>query len=351
MHYQGDEYSNGNAAREAAKNLLASGVNVPPMPSVGTKIFKMVQKPIDRIDTRDLCKLIEPDPGLYSKLLQVANSPFYRGVDEIIGLRSAVTRIGLEETVNAVNLYFVQQFLPKIDDLHGLSANDYWAFTWACATAAKRLGHPNISQSANPGELYIAGLLQGIGRLILAVYHTDEFANCLDLAKEFKLPLQNVLLERFGTTDSLIASELISTWNIPKRICAAVEFCHEPQRAPDEYQEFAGLTQLAYRLASLSKFGQNGDGVVLDLNTAWILNQPTGNLSNPKFQKDLTEDVLDLIEKKAEMISSRTEVNDDDDAEKKASDEPRPVQSPRLRPRMREQKPKGLWAKIKSFFT
>jgi len=53
-------------------------------------------------------------------VLQLANSPFYRRADEIVSLRSAITRIGLEEAINSVNLYFLQWFLPNLSELHGI---------------------------------------------------------------------------------------------------------------------------------------------------------------------------------------------------------------------------------------
>ena len=120
-------------AKEITFNILNSDIKVPPMPSNGSKIMAMAQVPLERIDITEFCKLIEPDPGLFSMVLQLANSPFFRGVDEIVSLRAAITRIGLQEAINSVNLYFLQRFLPNLSELHGFSAKDYWAFSWACA--------------------------------------------------------------------------------------------------------------------------------------------------------------------------------------------------------------------------
>ena len=303
-------------AKEITFDILNSDIKVPPMPSNGSRLMSMAQEPIKKIDISEFCKLIEPDPGLFSMVLQLANSPFYRGVDQIVSLRNAITRIGLQESINSVNLYFLQRFLPNLSELHGFSAKDYWAFSWACATTGRRLGHPNLT-TALPGELYIAGLLHGIGKLILAIHHSKAFFMCIEKAKSHEQPLHIVLLDELGTTDNMIAARLMAAWNLPSRICNAVEFFQNPLDAPQEYREIAGFTQLAYRIAAMSQIGNNGDGILQDLESAWISEQTNRPISKQAFQKGLVEEILTTLTKKSESITGVSP------PEKKTASEPK----------------------------
>ncbi len=303
MNAQEDAQETVTFAKEITFDILNSDIKVPPMPSNGSKLMSMAQEPLKKIDISEFCKLIEPDPGLFSMVLQLANSPFYRGVDEIVSLRSAITRIGLQEAINSVNLYFLQRFLPNLSELHGFSAKDYWAFSWACAMAGRRLGHPNLTTNTLPGELYIAGLLHGIGKLILAIHHSREFFMCIEKARTHERPLHTVFLDELGTTDNAIAAKLMTAWNLPSRICNAVQFYQDPYAAPKEHREIAGLTQFAYRIAAMSQIGNNGDGIFMDLESAWISEQPISPLSKKEFQKNVVEEILSTLGKKSESIT------------------------------------------------
>jgi HD-like signal output (HDOD) protein len=284
-------------------NLLNSDIKVPPMPSSGSKIMAMAQMPLEKIDIGAFCKLLEPDPGLFSMVLQLANSPFYRGVDEIVSLRAAITRIGLQEAINSVNFYFLKRFLPNLSELHGFSVKDYWAFSWTCAMAGRRLGHPNMGMNTLPGELYLAGLLHGIGKLLLAIYHPRQFFICVENARMLEQPLNNILQETFGTTDNIIASKLMDAWNLPPRICSAVEFYPDPDAAPEQHREIAGLTQFAYKIAAKGQIGNNGGGISADLESSWISQQTASPLSKKEFQEGVVQEILTSLELKSESVT------------------------------------------------
>lgn len=292
-----------NIASSIVLDILVSDFKFPPMPANGAKLMTMVQKPVDDIDIPLFVKLIESDPGLFSMVLQLANSIYYRERNEILSLRPAIVRVGLQEIVNCVNLYFFKRMFSKIPVIPGFSADNYWAFSWACATAARRLGHPNIGMNALAGELYLGGLLHGIGKLILAIHHTREFSKCLRLASESGRPLYEVELEQFGTTDAHVASRLMNVWDIPYRICQGVKFCHNPEAAPKETKELAALIQFAYYIASLSRIGSNGDGAMVNLESIWISGQPDLSLLKNNTQERIINETLRTLTERSESVT------------------------------------------------
>ena len=296
---QGEE----TIANAIALDILNSKLKIPPMPANGPKLMSLIRKPIDDIEVDDFVEIIDSDPGLLSMILQLANSFYFKGVDEVFSLRSAIARIGLQETIDSTNLYFFQRMFPKIPDIEGFKAQEYWAFSWSCANAARRLGHPNLDMDVNPGELYIAGLLHGIGKLILAIQYPFEFSKCIQTATRLKLPVHAVELDEFGTTDTNIASKLLGVWHIPSRVCNGIEFHQNPDLAPKKDRNIAALIQFAYAVASMSGIGKNGDGCVTSLESTWIAGQSGLPLSKKQIQEAVVKEIQASLEEKSESIT------------------------------------------------
>lgn len=283
--------------------ILNSGLKLPPLPGAGARLLEFTQQPMGKIDVASFAGIIETDPGLLSRVLQLANSPYYGSVNKIISLRKAITRIGLDETINSVCLYFFQKMIPEIPSVEGFSAKECWAHSWACAIANRRLGHPNLRMDVMPGELYIAGLLHGIGKLILAIHSPCEFARCIHKAKKFQLPLHEVEEEIFGTTDGLLAAKVIEMWGLPESICAAVGFYNCPQSAPEDYMKISALTQFAYCIAGISGVGNSWDGIPLDINSTWVSQRHELALNEEKARQEVIGEIITALEKKAESVT------------------------------------------------
>jgi len=290
-------------ANAVALDILNSKFKIPPMPANGPKLISLVRKPIDAIDVDDFVKIIDSDPGLLSLILELANSAYFKGVDEVSSLRAAIVRVGLQETINSVNLYFFQGLFPKIPKIDGFNVQAYWAFSWACANAARRLGHPNMNMDVNPGELYIAGLLHGIGKLILAIQYPFEFGKCLQTAARLKLPLHTVELDEFGATDAHIASKLLDIWHIPSRVCSGVRFYQNPGQASGKEKNMAALLQFAYAVAATSGIGKNGDGRVSALESTWLAGQTEMPFFKKKSQDAVVKEILNSLKEKAESFT------------------------------------------------
>ena len=54
------------------------------------------------VSVDDVVGVVEKDPVMSLRLIAVANSPVYRGVQQIESLKHAIPRIGLKETYNII---------------------------------------------------------------------------------------------------------------------------------------------------------------------------------------------------------------------------------------------------------
>lgn len=288
------------ATNAIALEIIESGAGLPPLPAAGAQLLALAQQRIDDIDVDAFTRLVESDPALCAKVLQLANSSYYSTVSKVVSLRQAIMKIGLEETINAAYWFFCQSTLPGLPAMEGFSGKDYWAHSWACAVANRMLGRPDIAVKTLPGELYVAGLLHGIGKLILAVHRPDDFLRCIRNSRDFSQPLEQAEKEIFGTTDSLIAYRVMKSWQLPANICAAVKYYVAPQSAEPEYREIAALTQFAYFIGNTSGIGNSGDEFCYDLSQTWLCQDDASPLYDEALRQRLVQEIYAVLQKKSE---------------------------------------------------
>ncbi len=329
-----------------AQEILSTSVKIPTIPANGREILKTVRQPEERIDIPSFVKLVESDPGLFTRILQLSNSIFYSEMDKITSLRAAITRIGLLETVNTVSLHFFQRMLPKFPDIKGFSYNDFWAHSWVCAVANRRLGHPNLEMDVLPGDLYMTGMLQSMGKLLMAIHFPVEFSKCIGKAREFKQPLHKVELDAFGTTDGLVAARVLRTWNLPPVVCEGVGFYQMPELAPPEYKIISGLTQFAYGIAGKSGIGSSGDGLNMELSDTFLGGKPQLKIAQEDIQSTLIQEITDSLKEKVGTVAHSPKTHKM--AVSKTKKRNKPLSDKSVKPTVKDKK--GMLGWVKSFW-
>lgn len=290
-------------AQTIAIQIIQSNVQLPPFPPVGGQLLSMNHQPLEEIDIGKFIRLVETDPSLVTRILRLANSIYFGSSQKISSLRQAVMHIGLEESLNAVSFHFVRTALPRFPHLEGFSGKDYWAHSWACAVANRMLGRPDLQITCLPGELYIAGLLHGVGKLILALHRPDDFLQCLENSRNYNQPLYEAELDLFGTTDTDIAYEILRSWQLPEKICMAVKHYKIPEEAKPPYREIAAATQFAYYIANTSGVGNNGDLYCFDLQETVLGREADSPLADEATRNRVVQDIYGLLQKKYAAIA------------------------------------------------
>ena len=130
---------------EIIQRFYAGKIDLPVLPH----IVKEVQSHLDGKDPsiEGLAKIVEKDPVISGKLIQVANSALYKGVDTVDHLHAALLRLGLKAAQAAistlVNKYMFKSEHPVLKQL----LEKLWLHSLACACSAKliadRLKLPN----------------------------------------------------------------------------------------------------------------------------------------------------------------------------------------------------------------
>ncbi|MBK9518119.1 MAG: HDOD domain-containing protein [Anaeromyxobacter sp.] len=204
-------------------------------PSLSLRILNLVAAPDAEIS--ELARVISADPALSAGVLNVANSAFYRGLDESQTVRDAVTRLGLDEVgrvagaLSAKTLFNPrlkleqQAFGPRFTALYRRAVT---VGTGAAALAMRQPG-------ARSDRAYLGGMLHDVGRTVAL-----RAVALLTLDGALALELGSPRLERLLDQVHLeLGGELHQEWQMPQYL-TVLAVRHHDQAIPAE-PEFLDL--------------------------------------------------------------------------------------------------------------
>ena len=177
---------------------------IPSIPDVAVKLRTALQKDLG---INEVVKIINLDPVISSKLIQVVNSPVYRTVNEISTCQDAVTRLGLITTRNLVTSISMQNlFKSKNKDLNK-RIHSLWKQSIQVSSISYTLA--KLTKKVNPDEALLAGLVHNIGAIPIILFaesinSEDYTSEDIDLAiTALQGILGNIVLEEWEFPESL----------------------------------------------------------------------------------------------------------------------------------------------------
>lgn len=210
------------------------------LPDACFKIKSLMEDESSTIE--DFANVISIDPSLTSRLLQIANSAIYSFSGEISTISRAITIIGTQAIYNMM-LVDVAATAFKHFSNQAIDLKRFWRMSIFCGLATKNLA---IKAGIRDIErLFVAGLLQNFGELIVAKVSPELAQQCEQYSPE-KLPwdLQKECLD-FTYTD--VSAELLKIWQIPEKIILPIR--HYNEASKNDINKDVKVLYLASRLA------------------------------------------------------------------------------------------------------
>lgn len=193
--------------------------SLPSLPAVAIKVIEASKDP--DIGLREISAIISSDPALAAKILKIANSPMYSQRRTANNLREALTLLGFNAALT-ISLSFTLLHSLKSHSKNKKSTESNWKRPILSAVIARLLG----SQLRVPKleDLFLAGLLQDIGILVLDVIENTPYPdNGAALTHSERIAAEIAL---YNIDHSAIGAWLLSIWKLPKRLINAVKYSH-----------------------------------------------------------------------------------------------------------------------------
>ena len=203
-----------------------------------------------------VAEMISSDLGMTSKILQLVNSSFFGIPQHVSSPKHAVSLLGLN-IIRPLALS-AGTFLQYEDlGVPGFSLDEMVDHSLAVATSARAIAESETSDHYAIDDAFIAGMMHDIGKLILAVNLSEQYAEALCIADEKAIPLWQAETEVFGTSHGRVGAHLLGLWGLPNPIVEAVAFHHEPNLTSNT--EFSPLTAVYAANVLLGHRTANGE--------------------------------------------------------------------------------------------
>ena len=229
----------------ATSTLIAQIESMPTLPTVALRVMEVTSNP--ESSATDLMEIIGPDISLTAKILKIANSPFYGLTREVSSLQHAVTVLGFKEIRNMVISTVAFESFKNFKQDDKFDINKFWRHSFCCGLAAKIIA---VDLKSSSNELFVAGLIHDIGKLVMYIAFPVEFLKLVDMMSPLKLKYTAFEIEKnvFEMIHDEVGMKLLKKWLFPESLITAVGFHHHPLEA-DKKSTFPIIIHVADILA------------------------------------------------------------------------------------------------------
>jgi diguanylate cyclase (GGDEF)-like protein len=194
---------------------------LPSIPGVVLEVLDLSQDP--DIGTAEIARVLSRDPALVAKILKVANSAWIGVRREVTTLGQAVNLLGTNGTMSLALSFSLVRGLRKVG-VQEFDHQAYWKRSAISATATLSVG--TYIGAAKPDELFLSGLLQDIGMLVLNEALPD-YGRLIILSKGDHESLVEIEQRELGTDHGRVSSWFLDKCGLPKRLISPIPTSHQ----------------------------------------------------------------------------------------------------------------------------
>lgn len=251
-------------------------VDLPSMPEVALKINQAIQD--EHLDIQKIAGIIQIDPMIAARAVQVANSAMYSGSQPVQTINRAVQRIGLRAMRAIVMSVTIRNLYTAKSPLIKKRMSTYYHHSIRVGVLSHVLSKK--IKGFDPEQAFLAGLIHDIGIvpiLIRADSH-DDIKNNADLLEkiiaDLKINVGAMLLRQWGFEDELITVvQDAEKWD---RDVIKADYCDVIQVAQLHCEMIGGRKLDAPALAELPAFERLG---LAEINPMLIVAQAKQEMS------------------------------------------------------------------------
>ena len=201
------------------EDVTISDHDLPSMPNVAQQILRLISDPDTTAEI--LQKKISSDQALTTRILKVANSPFYGVPRSVRTLSTAIMILGYKMIRNLVLTTMTKSINRKL----GLIEMMMWEHSIGVSVAsfliAKEVRFPD------PEEAFLAGLLHDIGKQVLNNCETEKYMHVIERTYNEGISYYFAEKEIFGFTHTEIGALVIKKWKLSEELENAIRYHHD----------------------------------------------------------------------------------------------------------------------------
>ena len=216
---------------EPIRTLVAGMSSLPSLPSIYTEVVEKMQS--DNTSIHDIGKLIEQDPGMTAKVLQLVNSAYFGLGRHISSPSEAASFLGLDILKG---LILSQGVFSQFDEelVRSASLGTIRNRSLRVASWARKISKAEGVSQIVADQAFLGGLLHDMGELVIAANAPINYMHAVALAEHDGLQMHEAEQQVFGTTHAEVGAYMLGLWGIDDDVVASVAYHHKPLSFPTD---------------------------------------------------------------------------------------------------------------------
>ena len=219
---------------ELIQDLESGKLQLPTLPEVALRVRDAVED--ENANAHQMAEVIAQDAALSARLIQVANSPLYRGRQEIDRLDMVIARLGNKLVRNLVVSQVMKQMFQATTDAVDARLRDVWEHSVQVAAIARVLAGQARPGDITPDQAMLAGLLHDIGVLPI-LYRAEERSDLLETP--------GLLEDLIDHLHGRIGGAILRHWDFPPALIEVAEQHENLERRHDGGPDLVDVVQVA----------------------------------------------------------------------------------------------------------
>ncbi|OGL43833.1 MAG: hypothetical protein A2161_10910 [Candidatus Schekmanbacteria bacterium RBG_13_48_7] len=244
------------------RDIVLSVQDLPTLPIVVSRAMSIIAN--GSSSSRELAELISHDQTLTSRMLRIVNSALYGFPRKISTVNDAIVILGFRSVRAIAMAASVIKLFPQNGNSR-FNHKRFWFHSTGVGICSQLLSKElGIGDDA---EIFTAGILHDIGKLIIDQFSHEEFQGIIHLMELEKINFLDSEKKFIRTSHAELGGMLCEAWSLPKNLVQSISSHHIPEKISDKGTAIAYLANYICNVKNLTCFE---NGMKLDYDSAIV---------------------------------------------------------------------------------
>jgi putative nucleotidyltransferase with HDIG domain len=203
---------------DVIEKIILKTVDIPSLPPIAMKVMDLIQD--DSASLSVLEETISRDQGFVTRLLRIANSPYYGQDRKIDDIKQALLLIGFETLKSLVVVTALRDLHRKFDAFE----QKLWEHSLGVALCSSLIAM--VTRLAKPDEALVCGLIHDVGKTIINNSMPDVYPKVYEKMYETGQTVRDIENEMFGFDHTVLGALISKKWKLPEKLEMVITYHH-----------------------------------------------------------------------------------------------------------------------------
>ncbi len=232
QHIVAEHPTENRLLQDCYRFMQADKLVLPTLPDIAFKIRRSIND--EHISTTNIARIVQMDPAITAKLIQVANSPMYAGRRKIESCPEALTRTGLKAAQNIITTIAMKAVFNAHSPVIRKKMTDLWTHSSYVAAISAVIAQK--TPGFDPDRAMLAGLIHDIGIVPILAY-ADNIPETVDSPQNLRETVRKLRIP--------IGLQIIRKWDFPADFEAVINHAEDWNYNSENSANYADIVMIA----------------------------------------------------------------------------------------------------------